>query len=299
MNKPKLGVISGSIAIKIENPGDDNAFASLKWTNLTTPFGEPSDGFQKGQLKSGETVILLNRHGKGHSIGPSAINYRANVWGMKKLGVTHLLSICAVGSLEPWIEPGKTLLIPNQLIDFTKGIRRHTFFDGERDLVAHFGFADPICDDFSAVLARACAAFDKEINVHVAGESLPLVIIEGPTFSTRAESRFFRESLHAVAVGMTALPEAKLAREAGLCYTILGLPTDYDSWRETESGVEPRNIADTIKTFEKIPPAIIPLIANYLPNLTCPGHGTLRNACASDLSKIERAKLSKYSIFQN
>ncbi|MBI5077075.1 MTAP family purine nucleoside phosphorylase [Candidatus Falkowbacteria bacterium] len=293
-----LGVIAGSIKIIIGAGNDAKSeFVRTEKTNLTTPFGSPSEPFIETKLRTGETVVLLNRHGEGHLLGPSAINYRANVWGMKKLGVTHLLSICAVGSLEPHIKPGKTLLIPDQLFDWTKGARKHTFFDGQDDVVAHYGFADPICADFSATVAAACGTLIDEFNI-AHEKSTPLVIIEGPTFSTRAESRFFRETLHAVAVGMTALPEARLAREAGLCYAVLCLPTDYDSWRAAEKGVESIEIAKTIKTFAKVPIAIIPYLARKLRDESCSCRVSFASAVASDLSKIDLKKMREYEIFE-
>ncbi|AGP37044.1 S-methyl-5'-thioadenosine phosphorylase [Sorangium cellulosum] len=196
--------------------------------SVSTPFGLPSDVVLRGQVKGGDaTVLFLPRHGRGHRFSPSTINYRANICALKMLGATHVLSVSAVGSLREQIEPGD-LVVVDQFLDFTKR-RISTFFDD--GVVAHVPFADPVCPFMASAVyeaARATAA-----RVHRGGT---YVCIEGPQFSTRAESHMFR-SLGADVIGMTNLPEAKLAREAELPYATLALTTDFDCWHVTEEAV--------------------------------------------------------------
>ncbi|WP_437627489.1 S-methyl-5'-thioadenosine phosphorylase [Sorangium sp. So ce1151] len=196
--------------------------------SVSTPFGLPSDVVLRGKVKGGDaTVLFLPRHGRGHRFSPSTINYRANICALKMLGATHVLSVSAVGSLREEIAPGD-LVVVDQFIDFTKR-RTSTFFD--EGLVAHVPFADPVCPIMAAAVhdaARATAA-----RVHRGGT---YVCIEGPQFSTRAESHMFR-SFGAHVIGMTNLPEAKLAREAELPYATLALTTDFDCWHVTEEAV--------------------------------------------------------------
>jgi len=195
-------------------------------TSVETPFGSPSDTIVRGRLD--DTVLLfLPRHGRGHRIAPGEIDSRANICALKKLGATHLVSVSAVGSMKEGIAPGDFVVV-DQFIDLTKG-RTSTFF-GE-GLVGHVGFADPVCADLSAALAGA--AERAGARVHRGGT---YVCIEGPQFSTRAESLLYR-SWGASVIGMTAMPEAKLAREAELPYALLALATDYDCWHESEEDV--------------------------------------------------------------
>lgn len=193
---------------------------------VETPFGPPSDSFFTGQI-SGVAVAFLSRHGRGHRLAPTEINYRANVWAFKSLGCDALLSASAVGSLKEEHVPRRAL-IPDQFIDRTRH-RPDTFFgDG---LVAHVSFADPICPALAGVLADAARSAGLE-----ATRGGTYVCMEGPQFSTRAESRLYR-SWGADVIGMTNLTEAKLAREAELCYATLALVTDYDAWRDSEEAV--------------------------------------------------------------
>ncbi len=215
-----IGVIGGSGLYEL--PG----LSKVREVALRTPFGAPSDAFVTGEL--GEVrLVFLPRHGRGHRILPSEINARANIWGFKKLGAERLLSFSAVGSMKEEIAPGH-LVIVDQFIDRTRG-RTSTFFGG--GLVGHVQFADPVCADLSAVVHRAAGAAGA--SVHRGGTSL---CIEGPQFSTRAESRLYR-SWGVDVIGMTSLPEARLAREAGLCYAAVALSTDYDCWHESEEDV--------------------------------------------------------------
>ncbi len=192
------------------------------------PFGMPSSGVAEGTVH-GHKVFFLQRHGPGHHLTPSEVPYRANIYTLKKLGVTRLLGVSAVGSLQENIEPGH-LVIPDQLFDRTQGIRQSTFFgDG---IVAHAPFGDPYCPELNHEVYSA--AMDVSgVTVHGGGT---LVCMEGPAFSTKAEARFYRH-LGFKLIGMTSLTEAKLAREAELCYTTLALVTDFDCWYEGHDGV--------------------------------------------------------------
>jgi 5'-methylthioadenosine phosphorylase len=221
MTTAKVGVIGGSGLYEIEGMSD------LEEVSPETPFGRPSDTIMVGTL-SGVRVAFLPRHGRGHRISPSELPARANVWAMKMLGVTHLLSISAVGSLREGFAP-RDIVIPNQLIDRTRGIRPATFF-GE-GLVAHVSFAEPYCPELRHVVYRA--AVEVGARAHNGGT---LVVMEGPAFSTKAESRFHRQ-IGGDLIGMTALPEAKLAREAEICYCTVACVTDYDCWHESEESV--------------------------------------------------------------
>lgn len=215
-----LGIIGGSGLYEMDDLTDIEA------VSVATPFGDTSDEIITGNLH-GLKMAFLPRHGRGHRIGPSEINYRANIWALKKLGVDTVLSVSAVGSMKEEIEPGH-LVIPHQFIDRTRG-RASTFF-GE-GIVAHVAFADPVCHSLAAVLHKGAA--DTGAAVHSGGT---YICMEGPQFSTRAESMLYR-SWGVDVIGMTNIPEAKLAREAELCYATLALATDYDCWHETEEDV--------------------------------------------------------------
>jgi 5'-methylthioadenosine phosphorylase len=215
-----LAVIGGSGLYEI--PG----LTDVEDVSVDTPFGPPSDTIIRGKLGD-VTLLFLPRHGRGHRIAPHKIDSRANICALKMLGATHLASISAVGSMTEDIAPGDFVVV-DQFIDQTKR-RVSTFF--EDGLVAHVGFADPVCADLSAALAAA--ARQAGARVHRGGT---YVCIEGPQFSTRAESNLYR-SWGVSVIGMTALPEAKLAREAELPYALLALATDYDCWREAEADV--------------------------------------------------------------
>ncbi|HEX4447086.1 MAG TPA: S-methyl-5'-thioadenosine phosphorylase [Polyangiaceae bacterium] len=215
-----LAIIGGSGLYDI--PG----LTDVEETSVETPFGPPSDAIVRGRL--GDTTLLfLPRHGRGHRIAPGEIDSRANICALKKLGATHLVSVSAVGSMKEDIAPGDFVIV-DQFIDLTKG-RRSSFF-GE-GLVGHVAFADPVCDQLSTALADAAGRAGA--TVHRGGT---YVCIEGPQFSTRAESVLYR-SWGVSVIGMTAMPEAKLAREAELPYALLALATDYDCWHQAEEAV--------------------------------------------------------------
>lgn len=204
-------------------PGIEN----VQEKEITTPFGKPSDQIITGEI-AGKPIAFLPRHGRGHRYLPSEVNYRANIYALKKLGVTHIVSVSAVGGLQEHTAPG-TAVIPTQIIDQTTGFRQRSFFGN--GVVGHVSFADPYCSDLQKYLHTACQ--QEKITTHLGGA---LVCIEGPRFSTRAESHAFRAK-ETVIIGMTAMPEAILAREAEIPYATLAFVTDYDCWREEEEPV--------------------------------------------------------------
>jgi len=222
----RIGVIGGSGVYQME------ALQAVREITLDTPFGPPSDAYITGVL-DGTPVVFLARHGRGHRISPTQLNTRANIWGFKTLGVEYLISISACGSLHEHIAPGH-IVIPDQLFDRTH-LRPLSFFDdpaaGTGGLVVHVSLADPFCPFLSDV----CLAAVRETGnpVHQGGV---FITIEGPRFSTKGESRIFRQWGCSI-IGMTAVPEAQLAREAGISYATMAHVTDYDVWHETEDPV--------------------------------------------------------------
>ncbi len=215
-----IGIIGGSGLYDIEG------LRNVKHARVRTPFGWPSDELVLGEL-DGIRVAFLSRHGRGHRLNPSEINYRANIYALKSIGVRRVISVSAVGSMKESLKPGDVVL-PDQFIDLTKR-RTSTFFEG--GAVAHVAFGDPVCTSLGSSLLAAARAVGA--TVHQGGT---YVCIEGPQFSTKAESRLYRQWGVSV-IGMTNLPEAKLAREAELCYATVALVTDYDCWHETEEAV--------------------------------------------------------------
>ena len=225
----KVGVIGGTGLYDIEGLTD------IEEVDITTPFGKPSDTIVVGRLE-GVGVAFLPRHGRGHRISPTEIPSRANIYALKSLGVEHIIAINSAGSFKQEIKPGD-LVIPDQLIDRTRQ-RVNSFFD--EGIVAHIPFAEPFCPVLSRILYKA--AQEAGASIHPRGT---YVVMEGPAFSTRAESRLYR-SWGADIIGMTALPEAKLAREAEICLAIIGCVTDYDSWHERNQPVT----VDTILSIQ-------------------------------------------------
>ncbi|OGP66055.1 MAG: methylthioadenosine phosphorylase [Deltaproteobacteria bacterium RBG_13_53_10] len=220
MSEKIVGVIGGSGLYEMEG------LEEIQTVSVPTPFGDPSDAFLIGHLE-GVKVVFLPRHGRAHRIQPSSLNFRANIFGMKKLGVQWIIGVSAVGSMKESIHPGD-MLVPDQFIDRTVG-RPSTFFsDG---IVGHVSFADPVCPDLSQILFQA--GNDVGATVHKGGTYL---CIEGPQFSTRAESKLYR-TWGVDIIGMTNIPEAKLAREAEICYATIAFATDYDCWHGTEEDV--------------------------------------------------------------
>jgi 5'-methylthioadenosine phosphorylase len=218
--KPTIGIIGGSGLYSM--PG----FTAHEEVTLDSPWGKPSDNYVVGQL-AGREVAFLARHGRGHRISPSELNYRANIYGFKLLGVERIISLSAVGSLKQEHAPLR-FVIPDQFFDRTRG-RPSTFF-GE-GLVAHISFADPVCPQLSEVVRQACV--QAGVDVVKGGTYL---CMEGPAFSTKAESHIYR-SWGMDVIGMTNLQEAKLAREAEICYVTIAMVTDYDCWHEEHAAV--------------------------------------------------------------
>jgi 5'-methylthioadenosine phosphorylase len=250
---------------------------------VETPFGAPSDEYVTGIL-NGVKMVFLPRHGRGHRFLPSEVNYRANIFGMKKLGVEQIISVSAVGSLKDAIAPGH-IVIPDQFIDRTKGVRRDTFFgDG---IVAHVGFADPVCHTLSDVLYSA--ANRAGATVHKGGS---YICMEGPAFSTRAES-FSYLALGASVIGMTNLTEAKLAREAEICYGIIALSTDYDCWHDSHDDVTVEAIIKIIHQNVAMAKNIIRFAVSEIGGeRACPCGSAMQYAVITDRSVIpEAAKL--------
>jgi len=211
----KIGIIGGSGVYNIEG------LQNVKEYNIKTPFGKPSDKIIVGELE-GKKVAFLPRHGRGHTVSPTEINVHANIYALKLIGVEFLLSISACGSLKEEIKP-RDFILPDQIYDRTK-FRKQTFFsDG---IVCHISFAEPFCKNLRQLIYDCCK--ELEIDVHYGGT---YVCIEGPQFSTKAESQVYRK-LGFDIIGMTAVPEAKLAREAEMCYATVALVTDYDVWKE-------------------------------------------------------------------
>ncbi|PVU70387.1 S-methyl-5'-thioadenosine phosphorylase [Sulfolobales archaeon SCGC AB-777_K20] len=214
--KAEIGIIGGS---GLYDPGIIKDAQEVK---VYTPYGEPSDYITVGKVE-GRSVAFLPRHGRGHRIPPHKINYRANVWAMKELGVKFLISVSAVGSLRLDYKPGD-FVVPDQFIDMTKK-RDYTFFDGP--VVAHVSMAEPFCESLRRVIISASK--DLNITTHDRGT---YICIEGPRFSTRAESRVWKEVFKADIIGMTLVPEVNLACEAQLCYATIAMVTDYDVFAE-------------------------------------------------------------------
>ncbi|ACM21885.1 methylthioadenosine phosphorylase [Geotalea daltonii FRC-32] len=241
MSGQVIGIIGGSGLYELDGLTD------VRSVSMTTPFGDPSDDFITGTL-DGVRMVFLPRHGKGHRLLPSEINFRANIYGMKKLGVTHLISVSAVGSMKEEIVPGH-IVIPDQFIDRTNASRVNTFFGN--GIVAHAQFADPVCSELSDSLYTAAQAAGA--TVHRGGT---YICMEGPAFSTRAESVMYR-SFGASIIGMTNVPEAKLAREAEICYGVIALATDYDCWHESHEDVSIDAILEIVRKNVTMAKAII------------------------------------------
>jgi len=227
----RIGIIGGSGFYDMED------LKSKKWVRVKTPFGRPSDKFLLGKYKNKE-VVFLPRHGRGHKISPTDINYRANIYGMKYLDVKRIISVTACGSLKEKYRP-LDFIIPDQFVDRTSKGRKSTFF--EKGIVAHVGFAHPVCTGMAKVLYDEVRKLN--VRVHLGGTYINM---EGPQFSTLAESNLYR-SLGFDIIGMTNMTEARLAREAEICYVTLAAVTDYDCWHEQHEKVTVDMILDNLK----------------------------------------------------
>ena len=247
MSEAAIGVIGGSGLYEL--PG----LTEARWRRVRTPFGDPSDEFCVGRIGA-QRVVFLARHGRGHRITPTELNFRANIWGLKSLGVEWVISVSAVGSMREEIRP-LDLVIPDQFVDATR--RRVSTFFGD-GLVAHVGMADPVCPQLAAIVETA--ARETGARVHHGGT---YVCIEGPQFSTKAESRIYR-TWGVDVIGMTNMPEVKLAREAELCYATLALATDYDVWHDTHAAVSVetvvQNLMQNVATAKDVLSRVIPVI---------------------------------------
>ncbi|HXG46995.1 MAG TPA: S-methyl-5'-thioadenosine phosphorylase [Methylomirabilota bacterium] len=267
MTPHRIGIIGGSGFYDIEG------FTDRKWVRVRTPFGPPSDELLTGRL-SGREVVFLPRHGRGHRLLPHELNHRANIWAMKKLGVAWILSASAVGSLQKRYRPCD-LVLPDQFLDRTKRSAEHTFFG--RGIVAHVAFAEPVCAELRRLLlrsARACQA-----RVHDGGT---YVNMEGPAFSTRAESLANHRAGHAV-IGMTNLGEAKCAREAEIAYATLALVTDYDCWKADEAHVTVEMVIENLRRNTELARRVIAATIPSIPEKPgCSCHDALRRAIMTD-----------------
>jgi 5'-methylthioadenosine phosphorylase len=247
----KVGIIGGS---GIYNP---SMFGNVRAVQVDTPFGMPSDPLLVGE-HNGAEVVFLSRHGTGHRFSPAQVNYRANIMALKKLGVTHIISVSAVGSLREDFKP-LDIVIPDQVYDRTRS-RDSTFF--EDGIVAHIGFADPFCPELSRVL------YDITKERYPSHGKGTYVCMEGPQFSTKAESNVYRK-LGFDLIGMTALPEAKLAREAEMCYAIVATITDYDVWHEEPVCIE--QVMENVVKNEKAVQDILLRAIDRIPSQTSCG----------------------------
>ena len=277
MNHHRIGIIGGTGLYQIEG------FTHQKWVRVKTPFGAPSDALLTGTL-AGREVAFLPRHGRGHRILPSELNHRANIWAMKKLGVAWFVSVSAVGSLQSQYRPCDIVLI-DQFLDRTKKSHEHTFFG--RGIVGHVAFADPICEELRQLLLQSARAV--KARVHDGGT---YVCMEGPAFSTRAESLTNHQLGHSV-IGMTNLGEAKCAREAEIAYATLAMVTDYDCWKRDEAHVTIEMVLEYLhrnaETAKKILTRTIPQIP-AVPDWPC--HHALKNAILTD-KKVWPAKTKR------
>jgi len=280
MSTANIGVIGGSGLYEIEGLTD------IEEVRVDTPFGAPSDAVILGSLE-GRRLAFLPRHGRGHLLSPSEINYRANVYALKSLGVENIIAVSAVGSMREDIVPGHIVVI-DQFYDHTKH-RRSTFYEG--GVVAHVHFADPICPNLADVLEES--ARTAGATVHRGGTYINM---EGPQFSTRAESNIYRKWGVDV-IGMTNAPEAKLAREAEICYSTMALATDYDCWHEGEEDVSIEAVLAIIAKNVETAKATIKHAAAKLPTpADCACRSAMSHAIVSDKTKISEAKRKELDI---
>ena len=278
--QPTIGIIGGSGLYSM--PGFEKATEVV----LETPFGSPSDAYITGTL-AGKPVAFLSRHGRGHRLSPSELNFRANIHGFKQLGVERIISLSAVGSLKEEHHP-LDFVIPDQFFDRTRG-RISTFFgDG---LVAHVGFADPVCSHLSEIVYAACQA--EGVTAKRGGTYL---CMEGPAFSTRAESNVYR-SWGMDVIGMTNLQEAKLAREAELCYVTVAMVTDYDCWHDGHDAVSvDQIIATLVKNAENAARVVRATVATMPAHRTCKCGSALANALITDRAAVPAGTRKKLEL---
>ncbi len=280
MTKAEIGIIGGSGLYNM--PGLSRA----RDVRVTTPFGKPSDAFVLGALE-GRRVAFLARHGRGHVLLPSELNFRANIYGMKKLGVERIIAISAVGSLREELRP-LDMVVPTQFLDRTRG-RISTFFG--QGLVAHVSFADPVCPTLVEVLAASSSATD--VRYHKGGT---YVCMEGPAFSTKAESNLYR-SWAMDLIGMTNLQEAKLAREAELCYATLAMVTDYDCWHPEHEAVTVDQVIEYLNRNVRNAQKIVAAAVRDMPKVrSCKCGSALAHAILTDRKKIPARTKKKLAL---
>ncbi|MBI2966050.1 MAG: S-methyl-5'-thioadenosine phosphorylase [Chloroflexi bacterium] len=278
--RPEIGIIGGSGLYRFDG------LARLREVEIDTPYGHPSDAIVTGEL-SGRALAFLPRHGRGHRLSPTEVPVRANIWALKSLGVRRVTSVSAVGSLREHIRP-LDFIVPDQLIDRTRA-RPSTFFgDG---IVAHVGFADPFCPALSSRIETSLSRAGA--RVHGRGT---YVVMEGPAFSTRAESLLYR-NLGASVIGMTALPEAKLAREAELCYAVMAAVTDYDCWHPTEEAVSVETVvANLERNVASARKAVYELATGDEPFGPCDCANALRGAIITAPERIPPARRKELAL---
>lgn len=274
---PKIGIIGGSGLYSM--PG----FRAEREETVETPFGAPSDNYIVGELE-GHEVAFLARHGRGHRITPSELNFRANIFGMKKLGVERIISLSAVGSLKEEHKP-TDFVIPDQFVDRTMG-RISTFF-GE-GLVAHVSFADPVCGQLAKTVEAACGTVGVTSK-----QGGTYICMEGPMFSTRAESNLYR-SWGMDVIGMTNLQEAKLAREAEICYVTVAMVTDYDCWHADHDAVEVTDIIRVlVQNAENAAKVVAAAVKSMPTDRTCKCGVSLQHALITDKKVVPAAIVEK------
>jgi len=273
-----IGVIGGSGLYDMPGLTEREAIA------VDTPFGPPSDSFHIGSLE-GRRVAFLPRHGRGHRLLPSEVPSRANIYAFKQFGVERLVSVSAVGSLRDELPPGR-MVVPDQLVDRTRGGRPSTFFgDG---IVAHVGFDRPFCPVMRQALIDAVGSTGQQV-----ADDATLCVMEGPQFSTLAESELHR-ALGFDLIGMTALPEAKLAREAEICYVTLALVTDFDSWHPGHDSVSVEQVVQVLQqNVRNAQAAIAALVPRVSFQRSCPCASALRNAIMTQRSVVPQATLQR------
>jgi 5'-methylthioadenosine phosphorylase len=279
MSEPAIGVIGGSGIYDVAGPG---GLEGVEEVAVDTPFGAPSDALVTGRL-GGRKMVFLARHGRGHRVLPHEINYRANIFAMKKLGVQWLLSLSAVGSMKEGIRPGDVVVV-DQCFDRTQG-RETTFFG--RGLAAHVSLADPVSPTLFGLLHEAAEEVASERGqgerVHRGGT---YVVIDGPQFSSRAESRVYR-SWGVDVIGMTNMPEAKLAREAEISYATLALVTDYDCWHRDEEAVSVEGVLAILQKNGELAKQVVARIAPRIPEThDCIAASALADAIITHRSSI-------------
>jgi len=267
MAAPRIGIIGGSGLYNLEG------FTNQKWVTVKTPFGPPSDALLTGSL-AGRDVVFLPRHARGHRLLPSELNHRANIWAMKRLGVAWIISVSAVGSLQKRYWPCDIVLV-NQFLDRTKRDFEHTFFG--RGIVGHIAFADPICEELRQLLL--VSARELKARAHDGGT---YVNMEGPAFSTRAES-LTNHKLDYDVIGMTNLGEAKCAREAEIAYATMAMITDYDCWKVDEAHVTVEMVIANLMKNAATAKAVVARTIGQIPTEpNWPCHSALKNAIMTD-----------------